>query len=231
MATIKTSALIADIRGSVGGNVFARNKAGLYARARIKPLNPRSALQQLRRAKLSAAAAYWSQLTAQVRADWQAYATNTSWTNRLGDSINIGGEAAFIRLVALWLMYSSTIPTAAPTAYGHASATITTMTASEATQTPIITDPSAGWDKSTDDDVLFVFGAMPQPASRAMAPNRYQFLRTISGNSGAPQAFPFTLPTWPWTFAEGQKLTIGLVHIDPDTRVSVRTFASCFAAA
>ena len=231
MATIKTSALIADIRGSVGGNVFARNKAGLYARARIKPLNPRSALQQLRRAKLSAAAAYWSQLTAQVRADWQAYATNTSWTNRLGDSINIGGEAAFIRLVALWLMHSSTIPTAAPTAYGHASATISTVTAVTTTQIATITEPSAGWDKDTDDDVLLIFAAMPQPASRAMAPNRFQFMRTIVGNSVAPQTFPFALSAWPWTFAEGQKLTLGFVHIDPETRVSVRTFASCFAAA
>ena len=231
MATVKTSALIADIRGAVGGNVFTRNKGGLSVRSRIKPLNPKSTYQQARRALLSGAAAYWAVLTAQVRADWQAYAVNTSWTNRLGDSINIGGEAAFIRVATMLQLAGQGLPAAAPTAYGHASATIGTVTAITTTQIATLAEPVVGWDKDIDSDWLLVFAAMPQPASREMAPSRWRFMEAIEGDSVTPETFPYALAAWPWTYKEGDRLTIAYVHIDPESRISVRTFASCFAAA
>lgn len=229
MAGIKTSALISDIRGSVGGNTFARNKAGLYVRARVKPSNPRSTLQQQRRAQASAATAAWGALSAQQRADWQAYAVNTSWTNRLGDSINIGGEAAFVRLSCSRLLAALALPTDAPDEYGHAGGTIATITAVPSTQIITLADPTAGWLKETVDAQLMVFESMPQSGGREMMPSRWSYMQTIVG-AAVPETFPFPLQESRWTFVEDQRMGIGMVHIDPTDRVSVRTFAFCIAA-
>ena len=231
MASVTTSALIAEIRGKVGGNVFARNKGGLYVRAKIKPLNPRSVLQQTRRAIAAAVASHWGTITQQQRDDWQAYAVNTSWTNRLGASINIGGEAAFVRLNAMNVLIGEAIDEAAPLAYGHAEATDFTITASEADAFAELVEPSTGWSGALDDTFLCIFAAMPQPQSRDMAPNRYQFLQVIEGNTAVPIVFPYELSAWPWTFFEDQKLTIGAVSIDVNNRMSIRTFASVVAGA
>ena len=46
MAKIKTSALVADIKGTVGGNVFASNKGGNYVRRYKKPINTNTIAQQ-----------------------------------------------------------------------------------------------------------------------------------------------------------------------------------------
>lgn len=231
MASIKTSALVADIKGKVGGNCFARNRGGIYVRAKIKPLNPRSVLQQQRRATASAAAAAWGAITAQQRADWQAYALNTGWSNRLGDSINIGGEAAFVRQAAYLGLYAEPPYAPAPLAYGHATATVSTITASEAIQTPILAEPSTGFTGDEGATRLYLFAAMPQAGSRAMAPIRFQLLQTLCGSVGSPIAFPLTLDTWPWTYAEGQRITLAMVYKDPEFRFSIRTFASVLAAA
>ena len=231
MASIKTSALVADIKGKIGGNVFARNKGGIYVRGLVKPLNPRSTLQQLRRAYCAACATGWGELSVQQRADWQAYALNTSWTNRLGDSINIGGEAAFIRNNTFRLMCSHPILQDAPGAYGHATATILTVSASAATQTPIITEPLAGFDGEVTGNVLGVFASMPQAGSRDMAPNRFRYLEKLVGVTGNPVAWPYTLDTWPWTYTEGQKITVALVNMDPTRRLSIRAYATATAEA
>lgn len=231
MAVIKLGPILAGISGKLGGTVFGRNKGGNFARLWSHPINPRSVLQQQRRAYASAAAAAWGGITAQQRSDWQAYAVNTTWTNKLGETINIGGEAAFVRLNALYGLMGYGPNAAAPLAYGHAPATVSTITASAGSQTPILAEPSAGFDGATSGTKLLIFASMPQPGSRAMAPNRFQFLQKLIGNAGSPIGWPLTLDTYPWTYSEDQKVTIGMVQTDEKQRVSVRTFASAIAAA
>lgn len=229
MALITPSALVTDIKGKVGGVCFQRSRGGIGVRAKIHPLNPRSVLQQKVRAYLAAAAAQWGVITVQERADWHAYSANTGWQNRLGGSIDIGGEAAFVRVGALRLLVGEPMVDAAPGAYGHAQSTVATITADSGTQTPIIAEPSAGFDGATSLTILVIFAAMPQPGSRDMAPNRFQYLQRLIGSSGNPVSFPFTLNTWPWSYVADQKITLGMVYIDANNRVSVRTFASCIA--
>ena len=231
MVSVRTSALISDARGRIGGVVFTRNKSGLVVRSRIKPLNPRSTYQQTQRAYASTVASHWASITAQQRADWQAYALNTGWTNRLGDVINIGGEAAFVRSNTIRLLMGMPILEAAPTEYGKATSTVLTVTASAATQTPVIAEPSSGFDGETTGHTLAFFAAMPQPGSRDMAPTRFRYLEHLIGTTGNPVSWPHTLGSWPWTYTEGQRITVALVSMDPDRRMSIRTFASCLAEA
>lgn len=227
MATIKSSALVADIRGAVGGNVFTRNRGGLSVRTRIKPINPRSVIQQLRRAYASAAAAGWAAITAQQRADWQAYAVNTSWTNRLGDSINIGGEAAFVRLAALQLLAGLALPTAAPTSYGHASPATSPSISCWAPNSEITIVEPTGWDKDIQNDLLLIFVGQQQSASRADKPKKMNFLKKILGKSAGPEPMPIIVDYRTETLIVGKRIFIELVHVDTSNRVSVRSTHSC----
>ena len=52
MALVQYGGGIVDARGSIGGNTFSKCAGGHYMRARTKPVNPKSALQQTRRANV-----------------------------------------------------------------------------------------------------------------------------------------------------------------------------------
>ncbi len=112
-----------------------------------------------------------------------------------------------------------------------AAGTVATFTASEATQTPILIEPTLGWDKDTDLDFLLLFAGMPMPASRNSVPIRWNFLEVVEGDAITPVTFPLTLSTWPWPYTTAERMSLGMVHIDPSERVSVRNTIYVFAAA
>jgi len=53
MGLIKFSAIVSAASGKVGGNVFARNASGAYARSWVKPINPNTEKQQATRAQFA----------------------------------------------------------------------------------------------------------------------------------------------------------------------------------
>lgn len=57
MALVQFGGGILDARGSIGGQVFSKNRFGNYMRARITPVNPNSARQAVVRAIVQALAA------------------------------------------------------------------------------------------------------------------------------------------------------------------------------
>jgi|TARA_Y100000310_G_C20692407_1_gene823191 hypothetical protein len=220
MALIKLGGGITDIRGSMGGNTFSRNKAGNYLRSNKKPVNPRSPLQVVVRNTQAFLAKYWSAtLTAQQRIDWRAYAAGTQWTNKLGETIEIGGNAAFMQLNALRFAGGLTIHPAAPTAMGHAGGVGFTFAAETDTPALAIADPTQGWDKDTDDHELFIFSGLPTEAGRDATPKGFRFCETLSGDSSTPLTFPYDV-TPPYTMAIGQNITIRAMFQDENFRVS-----------
>jgi len=162
MALVMLGGGVTDIRGSIAGTTFSRSAAGNYARSRKKPVNPRSALQTLRRANVGYLTKYWSNtLTEQERTDWRAYAAGTTWTNKLGQSIAISGLSAFLRLNALHRMTWSTVITAAPLAMGHAGGVTITFDAESDTSKIQMNEPGGAFDKSTDLQELWFFQGLP----------------------------------------------------------------------
>lgn len=98
MALIK-STILAQISGSINGVTFSHNKGGAYARNRSVPANPQTDRQdQVRTAMSSLAKAWGESLTEQQRTLWRAYGAATTVTNRLGDSIQLSGIAAYQRI-------------------------------------------------------------------------------------------------------------------------------------
>ncbi|GAI26829.1 unnamed protein product, partial [marine sediment metagenome] len=82
---IKYGGLVTDGRGSIAGNTFSRNHYGPYVRARVTPVNPNTAAQQLIRNAVAFLAAYWAEtLTANQRTAWNLYGSSVAMQDSLG---------------------------------------------------------------------------------------------------------------------------------------------------
>jgi len=230
MALVKFGGGPVDIRGSMAGNTFSRCAGGNYIRGRTKPVNPKSPLQNARRARVSYLSTYWSRtLTEQQRTDWRAYAAATSWTNKLGESININGLAAFLRLNSLALLYSSTVVAAAPLATGHAGGVTLAFAAENDTTKLQLAEPGGAFDKSNDGHMLMIFAGIPAEAGKISIPKGFKYVTHLAGNELAPQGFPFEM-TAPYTMAAGQRITIKAMFKDESNRISGPSWAQAVAA-
>ncbi|KKL82473.1 hypothetical protein LCGC14_1984380, partial [marine sediment metagenome] len=92
------SQIFTQVSGSVGGLTFARNRAGMYTRARTVPVDPQTAQQIAVRANMATLVVRWgTTLTDAQRAVWETYAANTPVLDKFGDSVNITGQQMFLR--------------------------------------------------------------------------------------------------------------------------------------
>jgi len=102
MALILPGPMAAEVRGSIGGTVFARNRFGNYARRRTKPVDRATEKQEAKRLLMAQLQVAWRTiLTATQRNAWTAAAAATSYSNRLGQAITLTGINAYIRTNAL----------------------------------------------------------------------------------------------------------------------------------
>ena len=220
MALIALGGGVTDIRGSIGGTTFSRAAAGNYARSRKKPVNPRSSMQNDRRVAIAYCAKYWSdQLTEQQRTDWRAYATATTWTNKLGQTININGLAAFIRVNCLQRLIPSGLIVEAPTAVGHAGGVSYGFAAETDTTKIQIAEPTGSFDKDTDIHTMWIFQGIPAEPGRIAVPKGFKYIGRIWGSTGAPLAFPYELDS-AFTMAVGQLITLRAMFQDEHYRIS-----------
>ncbi len=91
------SPLISDARNSLGGTTYARNPSGVYARAKKAPAQPRTVSQQANRAAFASAAALWKTLSqSQIKA-WNLLASQTPWTDTLGQVFKPSGMQLFTK--------------------------------------------------------------------------------------------------------------------------------------
>lgn len=97
MAVVRPGPIVADIRGSIGDTTFARNKGGLYAKARTTPANPQSDAQTYTRNAITAISKAWSAaLTATQRANWRAYARSFPQLNTWGNPTHTTGYTRYV---------------------------------------------------------------------------------------------------------------------------------------
>lgn len=97
MALIKLGMLASDVRGSIGGTTFARNRSGAYARNRTKPVNPATPLQTQSRARFGNQANGWSGLSGEDQSTWEGLAVTTTLLNRLGESYTPTGRQLYLQ--------------------------------------------------------------------------------------------------------------------------------------
>ena len=95
MAKILTGGGVSAIRGSIGGSVFSVNANGSYVRNRGNVANRNTESQQLVRARLSAVAMAWRNLTEAQRQQWVTLALEYTYTDNLGISSKLTGFQLF----------------------------------------------------------------------------------------------------------------------------------------
>ena len=87
-----------EARGSAGPLTASRNQAGLFLRARVTPVNPKSPGQVAIRQAMASNSSRWSNiLDNSQRSAWEAYAEETPLPNKLGDLVNTSGRQMYLR--------------------------------------------------------------------------------------------------------------------------------------
>lgn len=124
MVLFRPGIAVSEARGSIGGQTFSRNRGGMYIRARATPTNTVTPARTVVRAQFANVSSGWRNVLNDVqRAAWDAWAElspDATTLNSLGETIRIGGKAAYQRLNLRLLQAGMTPVTDPPTISGPA---------------------------------------------------------------------------------------------------------------
>lgn len=99
MAKVRFGGGVAEMRRSLEGNTFSRNKGGAYVRQRVRPTNPNTPAQIEKREIMSSLAKKWAtELSQDERQTWIDFATLNPRIDVLGETIELSGIQMFISL-------------------------------------------------------------------------------------------------------------------------------------
>ncbi len=93
-----TSHIVTGASGSVGGTTYAKNRNGMYLRAKTAPTQPRTAAQDTVRASFAGSAQAWRGLSETQRAGWHALGAQVTTTDGLGQSSTLTGSQMHLAL-------------------------------------------------------------------------------------------------------------------------------------
>lgn len=219
MALIKLGGLVAEVRGSIGGATFARNRGGAYIRNRSVPLNPQSARQSAVRQVFGQLSNLWStSLTASQRTAWETYASNVPLPNSLGEDRNVSGINMYSRGNSLLLDTGGTRVDDGPTIFTQGPSFTPTITIDGAADTLTVTD-LGGYDPATEGTIgLLISQGVPQQPGVSFYKSPF---RKVSGTQEAdllslPTAVPLAFPV-----ASGQAVFVRTAVVTDDGRVGV----------
>lgn len=175
MALIKLGGLAQDVRGSLNGTTFSRNKGGAYVRTKVSPVQPVSSFSSLARALFAALATRWgTSLTQSQRQAWVTFATTHTFVNVFGDAITLSGinmyQSVNRALGQIGKPFLDDPPAtfSAPAVTSTAIAgTVTAGVLSALTQATVISDTPPA------DYTVYVFATPPLPAG--VTPQKSQF--------------------------------------------------------
>ena len=164
MAVINLGSIVADIKGSVGNQTYARNQGGNYVRARAGPAGLPSANQIEITDTMTALSQAWSgTLTEAQRKNWRQYANQFPDVNQWGKAILHNGYTRFIKTnFAYKRTFGTIISPDAPLAPPLPPTQIT-FTGSEATGNLTIALPPLPAPDAGTPVVLFLYAGQQQP--------------------------------------------------------------------
>lgn len=110
MARIIGGSMIGELSGKLGGNVFARNKAGAYIRQYVIPVDPKSIAQINARTNFGAASSSYHSMTPAQKAQWQDFAQNFYLPKNGANTGQFSGINAFVSLANAAINASSLNP-------------------------------------------------------------------------------------------------------------------------
>jgi len=220
MALIKFGGGITEMRGSIGGNVFSRNRSGAIVRQRTTPVNPQTNRQSAARAIMASVAATWlGVLTAVQRTAWNLYAASVPATNKLGEVINLSGFNQYCKSSAASLNAGLPAIADGPTIFTLPGEDATFAVAvSEATQLATITFDEPGTWEAEDGGAMIIQVGQPQNPSIEFFNGPWRQTTPLLSDSGTPLTSPLTTPL-PYAATEGQKIFIRARILRADGRL------------
>ncbi len=214
------SQVFTQVSGSVGGLTFARNRGGLYTRARAIPTNPNTASQVAARTALSTLVDAWTTiLTLAQRDAWETYAKNTPVVNVFGDPKLLTGQQMYIRSNQPRVRNGEARVDDGPTTFDLGTFTTHSIAISAASPSDI----DVGF-TNTDSWAVAVGGFLFVGISRQQNPSinffnsPFRALGSVDGAVIAPTS-PETLIS-DFTYAEGNKAFATARASQPDGRLS-----------
>ena len=212
------SGIITQGSGSFGGLTASHNRGGMYFRARTIPTNPNTAFQVVVRVATANLVNLWQSILTQAQRDeWEVYAANVAFINRLGDPTFLSGLNQYVRSNVPRIQAGLTRLDDAPSVFNTGDFTQVTFVATETAQiTSIAFDNTDVWANETGSS-LVVYISRPQNDTINFFQGPYRFAGTIDGDDTTPPTSPAAVPA-PFAFVEDQKL-FGYVRV---TRVDAR---------
>jgi hypothetical protein len=98
MAKVAFSALVADLRNKVGGNVFTKVRSGPMVRIKVSPTQPRTAAQTAVRSNFTSLSKQWDTITQAQRNGWIALASGLPQKDVFGNTYYLTGLQLFQQL-------------------------------------------------------------------------------------------------------------------------------------
>lgn len=223
---------IVAARGSIAGNTFSRNHYGAFVRARVTPVNPKTARQVQVRAAIAFLAAMWADtLTDVQRIAWNLYGSSVAVLDSLGATMYLTGYNHFIRSNLIAKMVPYPLISAGPTVFElPAQDPSLAVTCSEATQ--ILTcayDDTMAW-ATEDAAYMFFFQGKPQNAQRNYFGGPWRFIGSVAGIDPGGPVEPHAAAA-AFAITEGQRQWIYARIMRADGRLSAPFRADTFCAA
>lgn len=220
MAICKAGGGLTDIRGSISGNTFTRNRSGMILRSRTVPTNTRSTAQSKSRSLFAYLNAAWhNDLTDLQRSAWTNYANTIGSKNKLGETVHNTGHIHFVRANQARITSGLLLAKDGPTILLLPEKDPTIEIAAIVTSAIAISfDDTQPW-CSEDGSALSILVSRPQPATKNYFNGPWRFAGTILGSSSSPPASPAYVAL-PFSIAENQQLFAQARLLRADGRAS-----------
>jgi len=213
-----TSALVTAASGSIGGCVAARNRHGLYLRARAVPVNPQTAEQQGVRSKFATLAATWvTTLSVDERTSWNTYADNVNVAPPFGNPTYLLGLNWYIACNAFREQLGLSRVTLAPSTFSLASKTDVTVVADDSANTVTVAYNNGDQWATEVGGALGIYVGLPINASRSFFKGPYLFKDKVLG-AVTPPTSPKVISNI--VISEGQKIGVQVRACYADGRIS-----------
>lgn len=116
----RDGALIGQASGRLGPVVASRNRYGSYFRAGTIPITSTTSYAMNAKAYLTNASQSWRTLTTSQRNSWKEWANQNPVVNRIGQIVNLSGQAAYVGLYCIARNLALTPLSAPPISSGPA---------------------------------------------------------------------------------------------------------------
>lgn len=222
MALVKFGGGITEMRGSIGGTVFSRNKSGAIARQRTTPINPKTALQSAIRAILAFVSQLWRTGTsAAQKAAWAVFAANVEAKNKLGEVIHLSGFNQFVKSNTAIKNAGLAAISDAPTVFTLPGEDPLFATAIDAGtgKISVTFDDARDW-VDEDEAAMLVYMGLPQDDSIGFFDGPWRYAGSIEGDGVTAPTTPDANIDVPFPVADGQKVWVKAKILRADGRLS-----------